>query len=96
MKKCNTVKNSGRNKVSQNLWGFVGRAKASTGGFDYSGALQKMGGEWSYGILDGFLANPKDFVPGTKMVFAGLKKTGNRAAMMAYLWSLSAAPKALP
>ena len=96
MKKCNTVKNSGRNKVSQNLWGFVGRAKASAGGFAYSCALKKMDGEWSYGNLDTSLAKPKDFVPNTKMVFAGLNKAGHRAAMLAYLWSLSDAPKSLP
>ena len=58
--------------------------------------MRDMGGNWDYASLNAFLAKPKDFVPGTKMSFAGLKKAADRAAVIAYLRSLSDAPAPLP
>ena len=59
-------------------------------------ALGKFGGTWGYEELDAYLTKPKEYVPGTKMSFAGLKKAPERAAMIAYLRSLSESPKPLP
>ena len=95
-KACHSTDNGGKNKVGPNLWNVVGRAKASGAGYAYSSALKGKGGDWSFADLDAFLTKPKSFVPGTKMSFAGLKKPGQRAAMLVYLRSLSDAPKALP
>ena len=95
-KACHSTAEGGKNKVGPNLWDIVGRAKAAGAGFKYSGALKEFGGEWTYKDLDGFLADPKGFAKGTKMSFAGLKKPADRAAVIAYLRSLSAAPKPLP
>ena len=95
-KACHTTKSGGANRVGPNLWDVVGRSKAGAAGFAYSSALKKLGGAWSYEDLDGFLARPKKFVPGTKMSFAGMKKAKDRAAVIAYLRSFSESPKPLP
>ncbi len=93
---CHSFDKGGKNKVGPNLWDVVGAPKASREGYSYSGALSALGGEWTYQDLDAFLAAPKAFVPGTKMGFAGLKKPSDRAAVIAFLRSLSDDPKPLP
>lgn len=93
---CHTVNKGGKNGVGPNLWNVVGKAQASEDGYTYSGALLGLKGDWSYQDLDAFLINPKSYAKGTKMSFAGLKKAGDRAAVIAYLRSLSNSPKPLP
>ncbi len=99
-KKCVTCHNpdkDGKRKIGPNLWDVVARPIAAAEGFAYSNALkEKSGGTWSYDNLDAFLERPKDWAPGTKMSFAGLKKPERRAALIAYLRSLSDSPAALP
>ena len=95
-KSCHTTKNGGKNKVGPNLWEIVGKAKASTAGFKYSGALKGLGGKWSYQDLDAFLTKPKAFAKGTKMTFSGVKKPADRAALLVFLRSLSGSPQPLP
>ncbi len=94
---CHSLDKGGKNKIGPNLWDIVGRPVASTAGYKYSKALKGKSGEtWSYDSLDAFLAKPKDWAPGTKMSFAGLKKPGQRAELIAHLRSLSDNPAALP
>ncbi len=94
---CHSFDKGGANKVGPNLWEIVGAKHAHIGTFAYSDALKKMAAaDWSYEELNKFLANPKAYAPGTKMSFAGIKKAEERAQVIAYLRSLSDAPKPLP
>ena len=94
---CHTRDEGGAIRVGPNLWSIVGRPIASADGYSYSGDLQGKAGEsWTYENLDGFLYKPKDWAPGTKMSFAGLKKAKERADLIVYLRSLSASPPPLP
>jgi len=99
-KKCVTCHNpdkDGKHKIGPNLWDVVARPVAAAEGFAYSNALKEKSGEtWSYDNLNAFLERPKDWAPGTKMSFAGLKKPEQRAAVIAYLRSLSDSRAALP
>jgi cytochrome c len=75
----------GANGTGPHLFNVVDRAIAGIDGFSYSGALTGLGGNWTTEALDGFLASPKKYAPGTKMGFAGLKKATDRANLIAYL-----------
>ena len=93
---CHDLAQGGPNKIGPNLWDIVGADVASRGGYSYSSALTAVDGDWSYAALDAFLAKPKNFAPGTKMTFAGLKKPVDRANIIGFLRMLSETPAALP
>jgi cytochrome c len=82
---CHSFEKGGPNKVGPNLYGVIGRARGSVDGFTYSDAMKKLGGNWSPQEIAAFIASPKDYLPGTKMTFAGLPKPDERADVLTFL-----------
>jgi len=93
---CHTFEKNGPNKVGPNLYDIVNRERASHAGFNYSAAMKGKPGKWTFQDLNTYLMNPKAFVPGTAMSFAGLPKDSERADLIDYLHTLSDSPAALP
>ncbi|MDX6748828.1 cytochrome c family protein [Geminicoccaceae bacterium 1502E] len=93
---CHTFEKGGADKVGPHLWDVVGRDIGGADGYAYSSAMAGHGGTWDYEALNHFLEKPKDYVPGTKMSFAGLRKETDRADLIAYMRTLSDSPQPLP
>ncbi len=93
---CHTFEKGGPNKIGPNLWNTVGAKIAHVSGFNYSQAFKDKGGEWSYKALNEYLYKPNQYIPGTKMAFAGVRKAQDRADLIAYLRTVHDNPPPLP
>jgi cytochrome c len=81
---CHTTE-PGKNKIGPSLHGVVGRKSGSIQNFQYSDAMKKSDLTWTDENLDKYLTNPKAFVPGNKMAFAGVKKEDERKEIIDFL-----------
>jgi cytochrome c len=85
---CHSFEIDGPNKIGPNLYNIQSREIASIESFKYSKALMSKTGKWDNNNLDSFLKKPKEWAPGTKMSYVGIKKGEDRANVIKYLQSL--------
>lgn len=95
-KSCHKVEKGAGHGQGPALYGVMGRQIAAPADFKFSDALKGKGVAWDWESMNGFLEKPKQWAPGTRMNFAGLKKPEDRAKLMVYLNAQSDAPIALP
>lgn len=79
---------AGQVKLGPPLWGVVGRPSASVPNYVYSEAMKNAHKTWDAATLDTYLTNPRGVVPGTKMIFPGLKEQADRDNLITYLGTL--------
>ena len=84
---CHTTE-AGKNKIGPSLFGVVGRKSATVENFNYSEPMKKFDHTWDEGTLDEYLTDPRGTVPGTKMIFPGIKEKAERDDVIAYLETL--------
>lgn len=93
---CHSFEKDGKNMVGPPLYDIVGKPIARAAGFGYSQALKKYGGDWTFELLDCWLKSPQGCIPRNNMGFSGIPNEEERAAVIAYLRTLSRSPVPLP
>ena len=88
-KACHSLKKDKKIKIGPPLWSIVGAKKARTTNFKYSEKLQNLGGIWSEEELSKFIKVPNQYIPGTKMLFKGIKNDEDRKNLIIFLKTLT-------
>ena len=83
-KACHSLE-AGKKGVGPSLNGLIGRQSGSLADFAYSPAMKNAGVTWNEENLSKYIADPKGFVAGNKMAFAGVKKEEDLKNVVAYL-----------
>ncbi|MBR0652967.1 cytochrome c family protein [Roseomonas terrae] len=87
---CHSFNEGGRTGVGPNLYGIVGAHHAHVEGFNYSPAMRSLADKpWTYEELNAWIHNPRAYLPGNRMAYAGMGSTQQRANLIAYLRSIS-------
>lgn len=85
---CHATEAGKSNKIGPSLFGIVGRKSANLDGYNYSEAMKKFDHTWDAQTLDSYLADPRAVVPGTKMIYPGIKDKAERDDVIGYLETL--------
>jgi cytochrome c len=83
-KACHMVSKQ-QNRIGPHLVGIFGRKAGSVKGYRYSKAMKDLGVVWNEKSLNAYFTNPRKFIKGTRMAFAGLRKKKDRDDLIAYL-----------
>jgi len=87
---CHQVGEKAKNVVGPELNGLFGRTAGTAPGYSYSEANKASGIVWDEANFREYIADPRATIPGTKMVFAGLKKEQEDDDLVAYLKTFNA------
>ncbi len=76
---------AGKKKIGPSLHAVFGRKAGTAKGFNFSGAMQKSGIDWTPETLSKYIENPRKTIPGNRMPFPGISSKAQRDDLMAYL-----------
>jgi cytochrome c len=82
---CHAVGEGAKNKIGPELNGLNGRKTGTAEGYSYSDANKNSGITWNEAEFKDYIKDPRAKVPGTKMIFAGIKNEKEVADLWAYL-----------
>ncbi len=93
---CHSISKGGGNKIGPVLWGVIGRKVGSISDYKYSKGMSELNKNWDFQEINSFLIKPKNYIKGTKMAYAGLKKEKDRASIIIFLNEQGDSPMPLP